>query len=101
MQAYRIEFEKQAIEDLKRLHGFLLEAASEYADQALDRIHESFKTLEIIPHSCRKADIQSDRNLRELIIDQGRSGYLALFEIRSDGCVLILAVRHQRENDYH
>ncbi len=101
MQPYRIEFEKQALDDLKRLHEFLLEAAPEYADQALNRIYKSFKTLEIIPHNCRKANIQTDRNLRELVIDQGRSGYLALFEIRADACVLILAVRHQRESDYH
>lgn len=101
MQRYRIEFEPQALDDLKRLHEFMLNAAPDYADQSLDRIYQSFKTLEIIPHSCRKADIQSDRNLRELVIDQGRSGYLALFEIRPDDCVLILAVRHQRESDYH
>ncbi len=101
MQRYRIEFEQQALDDLQRLHEFLLAVAPEYADQSLDRIHQSFKTLEIIPHSCRKADIQSDRNLRELVIDQGRSGYLALFEIRPNNCVLILAVRHQRESDYH
>jgi plasmid stabilization system protein ParE len=101
MQQYRIEFEQEAIDDLKRLHEFLLTAAPEYADESLDRIHQSFKTLEIIPHSCRKANIQTDRNLRELVIDQGKSGYLALFEIRPDNCVLILAVRHQRESDYH
>jgi plasmid stabilization system protein ParE len=101
MQRYRVEFEQQALDDLQRLHDFLLVAAPEYADQSLDRIHQSFKTLEIIPHSCRKADIQSDHNLRELVIDEGRSGYLALFEIRPSNCVLILAVRHQRESDYH
>jgi plasmid stabilization system protein ParE len=101
MQRYRVEFEHQALDDLQRLHDFLLVAAPEYADQSLGRIHQSFKTLEIIPHSCRKADIQSDRILRELVIDQGRSGYLALFEIRPNDCILILAVRHQRESDYH
>jgi plasmid stabilization system protein ParE len=101
MQQYRIEFEQEAIDDLKHLHEFLLTAAPEYADESLDRIHQSFKTLEIIPHSCRKANIQTDRNLRELLIDQKKSGYLALFEIRPDNCVVILAVRHQRESDYH
>jgi plasmid stabilization system protein ParE len=101
MQRYRVEFEPQALDDLQRLHDFLLMAAPEYADQSLERIHQSFKTLEIIPHSCRKADIQSDRNLRELVIDQGRSGYLALFEIRPNDFALILTVRHRRESDHH
>ena len=101
MRRYRIEYEHAAIVDLKRLHQFLIDAAPEYADAALKRIDDTIKTLEIIPHSCRKANIQSDRQLRELVINQGKSGYLALFEIRPDDCVLILAVRHQRESDYH
>jgi plasmid stabilization system protein ParE len=101
MQHYRIEFEQEALDDLKRLHEFLLATFPEYADQSLDQIYQSFKTLEIIPHSCRKADVQSDRILRELIIDHGRSGYLALFEIRPNDCMLVLALRHQRESDYH
>ena len=100
-QRHRIEFDPQALDDLTRLHEFLLNAAPEYADQSLNRIYQSFKTLEITPHSCRKTDIQGDRILRELVIDQGKSGYLPLFEIRPDDCVMILAVRHQREGDYH
>ena len=39
--------------------------------------------------------------LRELIIPFGNSGYVALFEIETGGHVTILALRHQREDDYH
>ena len=39
--------------------------------------------------------------LRELIIPFGASGYVALFEIDDSHTVTILAVRHQRESDYH
>ncbi len=101
MRLYRVEYEHAAIVDLKRLHQFLIDAAPDYADAALERIDEAIKTLEIISHSCRKAQTQSDRHLRELVINQGKSGYLALFEIRPDDRILILAVRHQRESDYH
>ncbi len=101
MRRYRIEYEHAEIVDLKRLYQFLIDAAPEYADAALERIDETIKTLEIIPHSCRKAQVQSDRHLRELVINQGKSGYLALFEIRPNDCILILAVRPQRESDYH
>ena len=101
MQRYSIQYTKTAIEDLERLHEFLLGSMPEYADQALERIDTAILTLEIIPHSCRKAQVDSDRHLRELVINQGKSGYLALFEIKPDDCVLILAVRHQRESDYH
>jgi hypothetical protein len=83
------------------LHVFLLEAALEYADQAMDRIYRSLKTLEIIPHSCRKAAHHEGVQLRELIIDQGSSGYIALFEIRPEGFASILVVKHQRDSDYH
>jgi hypothetical protein len=38
---------------------------------------------------------------RELIIPFGATGYIALFEIASASIVLVLAVRHQREEDYH
>jgi plasmid stabilization system protein ParE len=101
MQPYRVEIEQAAREDIERLHAFLLESAPEYADQALERIYKSFKILEVIPHSCRKASSQDGILLRELIIDQGNSGYIALFEIRPEGVVSILAIKHQRESDYH
>ena len=38
---------------------------------------------------------------RELIIPFGSTGYVALFEIISDHEVLVAAIRHQREDDYH
>lgn len=101
MQSYTVAIEQSAREDIERLYTFLLDAAPDYADQAMERIYKSLKTLEIIPHSCRKASFQDGVQLRELIIDQGSSGYIALFEIRPDGVVSILAIKHQRENDYH
>jgi len=39
--------------------------------------------------------------LLELVISFGAAGYVALFEIEPDDIVTILAVRHQRESDYH
>jgi plasmid stabilization system protein ParE len=101
MRRYRIEYDPAAIDDLKRLHEFLMDAAPEYADAALERIDQAVKKLEIIPHSCRKASFEDGIQLRELIIDQGSSGYIALFEIRPEGVVSILAIKHQRESDYH
>lgn len=101
MQQYTVEIVQSAREDIERLYEFLLDAAPEYADQAMERIYKSLKTLEIIPHSCRKASFEEGVQLRELIIDKGISGYIALFEIRPDGVVSVLAIKHQRESDYH
>jgi plasmid stabilization system protein ParE len=35
------------------------------------------------------------------LIPFGGAGYVALFEIEDSKTVIILAVRHQREDDYH
>ena len=67
--------------------------------RALDAIKAGFETLRHSPFSCRKAG--HSPFLRELIIPFGRSGYLALFEIESATDVVVVAVRHQREEDYY
>ena len=43
----------------------------------------------------------ADPFLRELLIGFGKDGYVALFEIEGPDTVTVLAVRHQREDDYH
>jgi plasmid stabilization system protein ParE len=35
------------------------------------------------------------------VINFGSAGYVALFEIVGDSTVIIGAIRHQREDDYH
>jgi len=39
--------------------------------------------------------------LRELVIGFGASGYVLLFEVEDASTVTVLAVRDQREGDYH
>ena len=39
--------------------------------------------------------------IRELNIPFGRTGYVALFEVVDSTTVIIGAIRHQREDDYH
>lgn len=51
------------------------------------------------PFSCRKA--AQNPVLRELIIPFGRSGYVALIEIGDAHEVIVGAIRHQNESDYH
>jgi plasmid stabilization system protein ParE len=51
------------------------------------------------PFIFRKA--ASSPFLRELIIPFGHAGYVVLYEVRDATTVDILAVRHQREDDYH
>ncbi len=101
MKLYRYQLEPEAQEDLERLYQVMVDAAPEVADKALEHIYANFRILEISPHSCRKAASVDGKVLRELIIKFGRSGYVALFEITSEELVSILAIKHQRESDYH
>lgn len=100
---YRVRFTEEAEADLVRLYEFILERdAADWAlaERALDAIRAGMAALERIPFTCRKAATDSPF-LRELVIPFGAAGYVALFEIDNAETVTVLAVRHQRESDYH
>lgn len=69
------------------------------ADQALAALRAGVATLKSSPFTCRKAG--RSPFLRELVVSFGRTGYVVLFEIEDEANVSVLAVRHQREDDYH
>lgn len=101
MSRYRVRLTLEALEDLKRLQGFLIEKDPTAAARAVDAIETSFELLEYSPFSCRKAWPDDRPWVRDLVIPFGSAGYVALFEIDGPGHVTILAARHQREEDYH
>ena len=101
--AYRVRFTAGAEADLVRLYEFILERDDtnwDLAERALAAIRAGIATLEQSPFTCRKATMASSF-LRELIIPFGNFGYVALFKIEDAQTVTVLAVRHQRESDYH
>ena len=97
--SYRVRYTKAAREDLRRLYAFLLEHDLKAARRALDAIGKGIELLQEFPFTCRKA-APDNPFLRELVISFGAAGYIALFEIEDGETVTILAVRHQREDDY-
>ena len=100
---YRVRFTPEAEADLVRLYEFILDRDTPdwaLAEQALEVVRAGMITLERIPFTCRKATPDSPF-LRELLIPFGAVGYVALFEIDDAQTVTVLAVRHQRESDYH
>lgn len=97
---YQVRYTKSAKEDLLRLYDFLVENDLEAARRALNAIQKSIELLQDFPFTCRKAS-PDDPFLREMVISFGDGGYVALFEIEAENIVTILAVRHQREEDYH
>ena len=96
---YRVRLTPEAEGDLLRLYDFLLESDIRAAERALEAIRGAFDILGVSPYSCRKA-ARDNPYLRELIIPFGSEGYVALYEIEPRNVITILAVRHQREDDY-
>lgn len=83
--------------DLERLADFLLESDPAASLHTIELIEEAVSILPRHPHVGRPVD----RVLRELVISRGRSGYVALYsQEERDNCILILAIRHQREAGY-
>ncbi len=100
MRSYRIRFTPEAEDDLLRLYDFLVVKDVRAAARALEAIEAATHLLAMSPYSCRKATT-GDPVLREMLIPFGSAGYVVLFEIEPPSAVTVLAVRHQREDDYH
>lgn len=83
--------------DLMRLYQFLANKSQAIGSQAIDAIEAALIPLTHMPKIGRPVE----GTIRELIIDFGSSGYIALYdfdEVIDE--ILVLAVRHQREKDY-
>lgn len=97
---YRLRLAPRAADDLQQLFDFLAERDLAAAIQAREVIAKAFEFLQTFPFACRKA-ATAHPFLREMVISFGQAGYVALFEIDDAETVTVLAVRHQREDDYH
>ena len=99
---YRVRFTEAAENDLVRLYEFVLardETDWALAERALAAIRNALHSLAFTPFSFRKAT-PNNPFLREMLVPFGASGYVALYEIDDEETVTILALRHQREDDY-
>ena len=87
----------EAANDLDRLVDFLLTTQPLEAVRINDLITDALCILERHPMIGRPIE----QGLRELVISRGNSGYLALYQYdESADVVIVLAVRHQREQGY-
>lgn len=102
---FTVEFTPEADADLDRLFDFLLDRA-----QTVEEAMRAYGAVELIrmvanshlsttPFSYRKVGARP--TLRELIVPFGSTGYVLRFDIRTPQQVLVLGVRHQREEDYY
>ena len=85
--------------DIGRLRNFLLEKDINAAKRAVLAIREAFLPLKQSPVIGRP--VEDHPELRELIIDFGATGYLAMYRYEpANDAVVILAIKHQREEGY-
>lgn len=90
----RLVLAPRALADLERLADFLLARSAAQAREAGPLIVDALKTL--VRHPLIGRPVEA--GLRELLISRGRSGYVALYRYDpSRDTVLVLAIRHQRE----
>ena len=88
----------ESADDLERLSDFLQARAIETAVETIDLVLDALEILERHPRIGRPLQ----QGLRELVMSRGQSGYLALYSYDKQANVtLVLAIRHQREQDYH
>ena len=104
--SFRVKLTVEAADDLEQLFDFVLQRELmrhdgnlDVANRALEAVKNGIATLRQSPFTCRK--VGTSPFLRELIIPFGRSGYVALFEIVDQENIVVAAVRHQLEEDYH
>lgn len=94
-----VRLSARAHSDLSRLRTFLLEKDINAAKRALLAIREALMPLKHSPYIGRPVEDRGD--LRELVIEFGTSGYLAMYRFEPGlDAVTILAIKHQREDDY-
>lgn len=91
----KVIYSGQVLADLERISDHVAEHSGvQAALDVLDLIDEALGILARHPRIGR----QAEADMRELVISQGKTGYIALYSHeREHDAVLVLAVRHQRE----
>jgi len=103
--AFRVAFTRQAEDDLHRLLDHLIAGAEDLDDlmAAIETMQElramANGALSRTPLIYRRSSASA--LMRELVLPLRTTGYVVLFEVVNESLVSVLAVRHQREDDYH
>lgn len=95
----QVRFAPLALQDLERLREFLRPKNPDVAKRAAAAIKKAVQVLGQHPQIGRPAD-NLEPEYRELLIDFGDSGYIALYRYDSGDLVTVLTIRHQKEVGY-
>ena len=93
----QVIYADEALADFERIIDFLLKTSPDAAMQTLTTIRSAVGILEAHPLIGRRVD----GHIRELVISQRATGYVALYRFDAAYDVIrILRIRHQREAGY-
>lgn len=104
--SFRVAYSETAKDDLGRLYDHLLERAEyledlDLAERAIEAILSAATALASTPFLFRKVPGPGRALRRELVVPFGAAGYVLQYEIAGPELVVVLAIRHQREEDRH
>jgi plasmid stabilization system protein ParE len=93
----QVIYSDEALAGFEHIIEFLLETSPESAMQTLVNIRSAVDILQVHPLIGRRID----GHIRELVISQRATGYLALYRFDAAfDVVRVLRIRHQREAGY-
>ena len=98
MTTPKLLFTEAALKDTVRLHAFLLAKNLDAADRAKTQIMSSLVALTHYPQAHKP--VPNMPHQRDLIIKFGSHGYIARYRYIKGENVIILRIKHQRENDF-
>jgi plasmid stabilization system protein ParE len=90
----RVLWLPEALEDVERLHAFLVEKDAAAAERAVRTVLSGGDTLQELPEVGRPMD--DDTGRRELVLPFGAGAYVLRYRIQEDTVVIIRAW-HSRE----
>jgi len=92
----RIVWLSEALEDVERLHDFLMEKSPAAARRAAKAILNGAKLLETASEAGRP--MNDDTRRRELFVSFASGAYVLRYKIDAAGIVVVIRVWHSREN---
>ena len=94
----RITPTRFALLDLERLRLFLHEKKPEASERAAKTLRDGINKIALFPE--RFKPLQDMPFHRDAVIDFGSSGYIVRYHYKPGGDIIILRIRHQKENRY-
>ena len=95
----KLEYSSAAMEDIERIVNFLMDVDLAAALNTFDIINDGLQLLKRHPAVGR---VVIAGGSRELVISRGNTGYVAVYAFdKLINVVVVLAIKHQRENAFH